>query len=198
MTTLQLWRMRIGLGVVVLLGLLASGAQAQQVPARRFVLVPATALIAPAAAGLRTSDVTALVSVARLARSVPRDSVVRTHPAKMVVGGLIGGAAGLYLGGVFGANLSGGGLSANDVSGGGSWNDLGNALLFGAIGESLGMALGIHVANKRQGSYWRDAVAVAGTGLILLIPAAAIDNAWVIIPVAQLWSGIVVERRTTR
>ena len=181
----------------MLLGVMTGGAQAQQVPTRRFVLVPATALIAPPTSGPQTGDVAALGSVERLAPSVPRDSVVRAHPAKMVVGGLIGGAAGLYLGGVFGANLSGGGLSGNDV-GGGSWNDLGNALLFGAIGESLGMALGIHVANKRQGSYWRDAIAVAGTGFILLIPAAAIDNAWVIIPVAQLWSGIVVERRTTR
>lgn len=186
------------LGVVLLLGLLTSRAQAQQVPARRFVLVPAAALLSPPATVARTVDVADRASVERLPRAVPRDSVVRAHPAKMVVGGLLGGAAGLYLGGVFGANLSGGGLSANDVNGGDTWNDLGNALVFGAIGESLGMALGIHLANDRRGSYWRGAVAVAGTGIIMLIPAVAIDNAWVIIPVAQLWSGIVVERRTTR
>ncbi len=172
--------MRIGLGVVLLLGVVASGAQAQQVPARRFMLVPVSA-------------------VERLPMSVPvpLDSVVRAHPAKMVVGGLIGGAAGLYLGGVFGANLGGGGLNGDDLRGGG-FDDLANALLFGALGESLGMALGIHLANGRRGSYWRDAIAVAGTGILLLIPAASIDNAWVIVPVAQLWSGIVVERRTTR
>lgn len=186
------------LGVVLLLGLLTSRAQAQQVPARRFVLVPATAVMSPPAVSARSGEVVDIASVERLPRAVPRDTVVRAHPAKMVVGGLLGGAAGLYLGGVFGANLSGGGLSANDVGGGGSWNDLGNALLFGAIGESLGMALGIHLANDRRGSYWRGAVAVAGTGIIMLIPAVSIDNAWVIIPVAQLWSGIVVERRTTR
>jgi hypothetical protein len=184
--------------VVLLVGVLASETRAQQVPARRFVLLPATALTALPASDLGALDVADLALAERRARSAPRDSVVRAHPAKMVVGGLIGGAAGLYLGGLFGANLSGGGLSSNDVGGGDSWNDLGNALLFGAIGESLGMALGIHMANGRRGSYWRDAIAVAGTGFILLIPAATIDNAWVIIPVAQLWSGIVVERRTTR
>lgn len=182
----------------MLVGVLASEVQAQQVPARRFVLLPATAVSARPVSEPGAIDVAARASTERLARSAPRDSVVRAHPAKMVVGGLIGGAAGLYLGGVFGANLSGGGLSGNDVGGGDSWNDLGNALLFGAIGESLGMALGIHMANDRRGSYWRDAIAVAGTGFIMLIPAATIDHAWVIIPVAQLWSGIVVERRTTR
>lgn len=190
--------MRIGLLVVWLLGGLTSRADAQQVPARRFVLVPATALSAPPAAAPQGVSLADRVSVERLARAVPRDSVVRAHPAKMIVGGLLGGAAGLYLGGVFGANLSGGGLSSDAVSGGDGWDDLGNAILFGAIGESLGMALGIHLANERRGSYWRGALAVAGTGIIMLIPAASIDNAWVIIPVAQLWSGIVIERRTTR
>lgn len=196
--------MRIGLVAGSLLAVLAGAGEAQQVPTRRFVLMPATAHSAHSAhsaqLGTRAPGVglTDLESVARLGGSVPLDSVVRAHPAKMVVGGLLGGAAGLYLGGVFGANLSGGSLSSDAVSGGDSWNDLGNAILFGAIGESLGMALGIHLANERRGSYWRGALAVAGTGLIMLIPATSIDNAWVIIPVAQLWSGIVIERRTTR
>lgn len=183
--------MKIGLGVVLLLGVAGSGAQAQQVPARRFVLVPAS-VVERLPLPLPQSLPHSLPHLLPL----PLDSVVRAHPAKMALGGLIGGAAGLYLGGVLGANLGGGALSGGDVRSG--WDDLANAVLFGAIGESLGMALGVHLANHRRGSYWWDALAVAGTGFILLIPAASIDNAWVIIPVAQLWSGIVVERRTTR
>lgn len=206
--------MPIGLPLPPLLGrtvsalavccLAVSASAAQQIPARRFAPPPgagtASAGTASAIAVYHESIETqrSAVKLGRTASLPPRDSVVRAHPAAMVAGGLIGGAAGLYLGGVFGANLNGSGLQSDTFGGADAWSDIGNAIVFGALGESLGMALGIHMANRGRGSFWRDALAVAGTGIVLLIPAATIDNAWVIIPVAQLWSGIVVERRTTR
>jgi hypothetical protein len=179
--------------------LAVSASAAQQIPARRFAPPPGAGTASAIAVYHESIETQrSAVKRGRTAPLPPRDSVVRAHPAAMVAGGLIGGAAGLYLGGVFGANLNGSGLQSDTFGGADAWSDIGNAIVFGALGESLGMALGIHMANRGRGSFWRDALAVAGTGIVLLIPAATIDDAWVIIPVAQLWSGIVVERRTTR
>ncbi|MEW5931380.1 MAG: hypothetical protein AB1941_28265, partial [Gemmatimonadota bacterium] len=79
------------------------------------------------------------------------------------------------------------------------------ALAGAVVGETLGLPLGVHVAEGRRGSYALGAlasvgVAAAGLGLMSLVgdsgpPAQGIA---VMVPVAQLLASIAVERRTAR
>ncbi|HEV2146545.1 MAG TPA: hypothetical protein VGR37_03935, partial [Longimicrobiaceae bacterium] len=79
------------------------------------------------------------------------------------------------------------------------------ALVGAIVGETLGVPLGVHLAEGRRGSYALGALASAGitaaglAGFALLgdsgPPAQGIA---VLVPVAQLWASIAVERRTAR
>jgi len=116
---------------------------------------------------------------------------------EMIGAGLIGGAIGLAAGGLAGYLLGGGGdICGDDACG--LVSGFGGAV----IGESIGLAFGVHSGNGRRGSFVADMVAslaVAGAGVAAL---AAIDPdhgglyALAVTPVVQLGVTIAIERRT--
>lgn len=114
-----------------------------------------------------------------------------------VLGGLAGGALGAGVGFLAG-------LAANGSCEGDEVCVL-PAFAGAILGETLGLPLGVHVAEGRRGSYPLGALAsvgvtAAGLGLMSLVgdsgpPAQGIA---VMVPVAQLLASIAVERRTAR
>jgi hypothetical protein len=117
----------------------------------------------------------------------------------MIGGGLLGGTLGLLLGGTLGYGLETR-LSENcyDLCG------LGGAIIGGGIGESLGMAFGVHAGNRQRGSYAAAVVgpigvavgavvlgSVAGAGAPALVIALAV-------PGLQLFTSIRGERAAAR
>lgn len=115
---------------------------------------------------------------------------------RMVLGGLAGGAVGLVAGGLLGAVIG------NDDDSEEGWVDaLQGAVIGGTIGESAGIALGVHLANRRRGSLPLELVASTAIGVIGLLvlyenqspPIAPILLAAT--PAAQLASVIAIERR---
>lgn len=130
-------------------------------------------------------------SVARDGRDAVHQGQVAGHetgvsrsPAVLLLGGVVGGGIG-----------SGAGIAS------GSWQVL-------AVAEPTLMPLGIHLANRRQGSYPLDLLASAGSlGLLFLVegevgqttPAhsgADSDRFWIAASVVQLVTVVIVERAT--
>lgn len=127
-----------------------------------------------------------------------RDTALGSIPA-MAGAGVLGGTLGLLVGGLAGYYITGGAEVCGDDPCG---------LVAGALGalagESIGLALGVHLANRSRGSYVRDlqaAVAVAALGVGVM---AAIDPdeggviALVLTPAVQLAATIFTERRSSR
>jgi hypothetical protein len=82
-----------------------------------------------------------------------------------VLGGAVGGAAGLYGGILIGLAL--------DPDDGGEWDGVFAALTGGFIGEIVGMPLGTHLSNGRKGSFLADLgisalMGLAGLGVLAL------------------------------
>jgi hypothetical protein len=123
---------------------------------------------------------------------------------RLVVGGLVGGIVGGALGGAVGAGLWGGidpgGCSYEE------WVCRVHGFYWGAVvGESLGIPMGIHLANGRRGDLLRSTLVSAALGAVgsLAIVAAGFDPPLtpillVTVPVAQLTTSTILERRTTR
>lgn len=118
--------------------------------------------------------------------------------AKLSAAGLVGGAIGFFGGAYLGAWI---GDSRDD--GIDDLDALHGALIGAAIGESMLLPAGVHVANGRRGSYWMSAlvsagIAAGGIGLLEAAhwdaPAAPIIAAAV--PLAQLGASIAIERST--
>ena len=118
----------------------------------------------------------------------PRHEV---HPALLAAGGILGGAVG-----VFGGALAGARITQHDCE---DCGIVGAA--YGAVaGGSALLPLGVHLANGSRGRLVPSllsslAIGVAGVGV-----AAASNSVDVMIavPVLQLMSSILIERRTAR
>jgi hypothetical protein len=119
----------------------------------------------------------------------------------LMAGGLAGGVAGVVVGAVAGAKLA-----EIDCTEGCDESGLYMALIGAAVGETLLLPLGVHLANRRQGSYFpamMASVALSGAGIWL---AYALDNTsmresaptvlLVTVPILQLAAAIQIERRT--
>lgn len=114
-----------------------------------------------------------------------------------VLGGVAGGTAGAAVGFV-GGLVAARGCEGDEVC-------LMPALVGAVVGETLGVPLGVHLAEGRRGSLALGALAsagvtAAGLGAIAFFgdsgpPAQGVA---VLVPVAQLWAAIAVERRTAR
>jgi hypothetical protein len=110
----------------------------------------------------------------------------------MVLGGLLLGAAGFFGGGYLGAIIA-------DRS-----SDLEFAALTGfvvgaVIGETAGLPLGVHLANKRRGEYAPSLLVSAGIAAVGLALASSDDDNLeflIPVPIAQLIASIAIERRT--
>lgn len=114
----------------------------------------------------------------------------------LVLGGVLGGAGGFFLGALAGAGLE----MASGCEG--EWCGFGGAVLGAIVGESLGVPLGVHAFNRERGRYAPSALAslgIAVSGLYLLahVPESGEGYVWSI-PLIQIASSIYVERTTAR
>lgn len=117
--------------------------------------------------------------------------------AKMAAYGALTGAAGLLLGGLVGAALSGDRDEAD------SWVEaLQAAVIGGTVGESLMLPVGVHLANDRQGDLLLSmpaslAIGVAGAALARNVDSKKKNLPLLILtPVAQLVASIAIEKNT--
>ena len=116
--------------------------------------------------------------------------------ARMSLGGVAGGAAGLAGGFYLGAVLA-------DDDDGDDLDALAGGVMGAAIGEALLLPLGVHLANRGRGSYGNAALtsaAIAVAGLFALA-AVQVDTpgtavVLVAVPVAQIAAAIGIERKT--
>jgi hypothetical protein len=117
-------------------------------------------------------------------------SVKPTSPAVLALGGVLGGAAGAFAGGIIGAKATD---TCEDCALVG--------LAYGFVaGGSAALPLGVHLANHRRGNYGLSllaslAIAAAGFGTTLATHDA---RPMIAVPVLQLVSSIAIERATTR
>ena len=112
--------------------------------------------------------------------------------------GLLGGGIGLVAGGLLGALIGGNDSDDPDEA----WvNALQGSVIGATIGESIGLASGVHLANDRRGNFVLGTVAslaIGAAGAALVFenqdpPAAPIILAAT--PIAQLIATIMIERR---
>lgn len=127
-----------------------------------------------------------------LAMALPGRGIAQSTPA-LVGGGLLAGAAGAAAGGVIGALVTG--------DDGEDLDFLAGAAVGVAVGEGLGLPLGVHLAAGRRGSYTKAALvslALAGAGLVALQAthweAPAAPAIVIAVPVGQLVASIRNER----
>lgn len=125
---------------------------------------------------------------ARLTSTAPRPSDSNT--GGMVLGGLLLGAGGLFAGALVGDRFQS--FPCEDCIEG---------AFYGALaGESLAIPLGVHLANRRQGSVGAALAASFAIGA-LGVGAATVTGDWTLmlaVPIAQIASSIAIERRTAR
>ena len=143
-----------------------------------------------------------LSEATRVAQSTTPIVARQQRPTELLVlGGVLGGGLGLVGGAIAGAGLEVAMGCDHDYCG------IAGGLLGAMAGEIILLPLGVHLANGRQGNYGYALLASAGSaagGLLLSLAAGAIagersiDVALWTIPVAQLASSILVERRTSR
>jgi hypothetical protein len=129
---------------------------------------------------------------------VPSQAIAATAPGDsplLILGGIIGGAAGLYGGALAGYHLSGGDRLCGDDSCG-----LYAGILGAAVGEMALLPLGVHLANRRRGDYGLDLLASIALGVGGSALASTSDSSVLLIavPVVQLISVVLIERATSR
>jgi hypothetical protein len=113
---------------------------------------------------------------------------------RMILGGLLGGAIGFFGGGFAGAVINDTDDSEDDLAA------LAGFALGAVIGETLTLPLGVHVANRRQGNYGLSLLASAAiTGVGIALATSGDDRLEYLIPVPvlQLFSSILIEKRTS-
>ncbi|HEY8257201.1 MAG TPA: hypothetical protein VIG08_06055 [Gemmatimonadales bacterium] len=121
--------------------------------------------------------------------SIPAFPRGETHPAVLALGGVAGGAVGVFAGALAGAKLT--------------EHDCEDCALVGAVygaiaGGSAVLPLGVHLANRGRGNFalsLLSSLAIGGVGLAIAHEA---NSAAVMIPVPvlQVVSSILIERRT--
>jgi hypothetical protein len=117
-------------------------------------------------------------------------------------GALLGGAAGLLLGGVAAIAPANSSCKAGEDEGlcAAGWIALG-----GGLGGALGVPIGVHVANGgrgRLGLSMLASTAIAGLGVLGSVASHSDTAAGVImlgvVPVSQIFTAIAIERKTSR
>jgi hypothetical protein len=154
-----------------------------------FVLVALTGTSVFAQTPLRATH----FDVARPARQFPAQEPTADY--RMILGGLVGGAVGFFLGGIAGAMINDTDDTEDDLAA------LAGFALGATIGETIALPLGVHIANHGQGNYVLSLLASAGiTGVGVAIATSGEDRLEYLIPVPllQLWSSIVIEKKTTK
>ncbi len=118
----------------------------------------------------------------------PRQEV---HPGLLAAGGVVGGLAGAFAGAVVGAKLT-----ENDCE------DCGLAgVVYGGIaGGSAILPLGVHLTNHRRGNFGLSLLSSLAIGAAGLAIAEQTNSAEIMlaVPVVQIVSSIMIERRTER
>jgi hypothetical protein len=129
----------------------------------------------------------------------PRDGGRRDTAARapapvggMIVGGLAGGTIGFFAGGYAGFALDGGNRVCGDDPCG-----VEGALWGVVLGESVVLPLGVHIANGRRGNYGTELLTSVGIAVGGVMLAAASDSGipLLLVPIAQIASGIAIEKR---
>jgi len=114
---------------------------------------------------------------------------------RMILGGLLGGAIGFFGGGFAGALI-------NDDQDGEDELEVVEGFAVGAvIGETLLLPLGVNIANYRQGSYSLSllaATAITAVGLAFATSGEDELEFLIPVPVLQLISSVMIEKRTTK
>jgi hypothetical protein len=121
---------------------------------------------------------------------------------RLVAGGVLGGAAGLAVGGLGGAWI--GGNSCDDDGNPDSCHGA-EGLFFGAVaGQSLSVPVGVHLANQRAGRLGPSLLAsalIAGAGALAVTSTqddGVLVGAVIGVPALQLVSSVLIEKATTR
>jgi hypothetical protein len=128
-----------------------------------------------------------------------RDSLARGSTPLMVGAGLGGAVSGFFGGMLVGWSLGGGGEICGDDPCG-----LYTGILGSLVGEAIGLPLGVHLANRRRGSFPLDlltslaSVAAGVTVMAGIDPDYGGTVALAATPIVQLVATIAVERATGR
>ena len=125
----------------------------------------------------------------------PAASSGGTSVLGMTAGGLIGGAVGFAGGALIGATLGGGNAICGDDACG-----LEEAAYGAIAGQSILLPLGVHIANGRRGNYGFSLITsvVIGAAGIVVVDATNDGSPFIVVPVLQLVSSILIERATSR
>lgn len=182
------WGLPILAGALLLM-LLPAGAQAQRISTWG---ATANSSRSHVAMSIRPTTVNPAVDrlvapMAQNATSGPRSG------ATLAFGGLVGGVLGFMAGGL----LS---VAVCDCNTGEGYDAL-EAFFWGAAASTaITIPLGVHAANRFDGSYGTALAASVGISAIGLAVAFATDEpAFILlIPVSQIVSSVLIERRTTR
>lgn len=117
--------------------------------------------------------------------------------ATLAFGGLVGGALGFFAGGFSGVAVCG------CSSGGGEYDALEAFFLGAAVGTAVTIPLGVHLSNHLEGSYLTALAVSIGISAVALAAAFALHDETaspalvLMIPVSQIISSVLIERRTT-
>lgn len=113
---------------------------------------------------------------------------------ELIVGGLLSGAAGMFMGGYAGASLM------CDRPNRDEWCGLIGFVWGGAVGESLMLPLGVHLTNGRRGNLALSTAASAGIAALGILAVYATGDArpLLVVPLVQLAATITIEHATAR
>jgi hypothetical protein len=142
-----------------------------------------------------------LLPVQALAQAAPAQRVERPVPL-LVLGGAAGAAVGMVSFGLIGALV--GGNSCGHVGDPGSCRGMENGLWGAAVGYTVGIPTGVHLANGRAGSLGPSlltSAAIAGAGIAIgfgIGTDQSIAVAALSAPIVQMVSSVIIERRTAR
>jgi hypothetical protein len=114
-------------------------------------------------------------------------------PAGMALAGVATGAVAMVAGGHIGYALGGGSRVCGDDPCG-----FEEAIYGAAVGISLGIPLGVHLANRSRGSFGTEVATSLAIGALGMTLALGANNGVVLlaVPVAQLAASIAIERHT--
>ena len=115
-------------------------------------------------------------------------------------GTMVGYAVLLGTAGFFAGALAGYALETSFCDSCHEWSGFAGLYRGAGLGESIGVAAGVHRGNRRRGSLPLDALASIGAGAAGVAVAAALDHPapLVFTPLAQIMASAAVERRTAR
>ncbi len=124
--------------------------------------------------------------------SIAPPSAQQSTP-RMVVSGVLLGAVGMFAGGAVGYGVETSGGCVDEFCG------LGGALLGGLVGETIGLATGVHLAGGKRGSLGAEiggSFLFALLGVLVAIPTQGVGL--LAIPPLQLWLTIRLEKAGAR